>query len=109
MTIQTSSGEEANIIGERCIAELKHLLVFSCCSVPSGLSVPPWRVRLQEKLTRSLAEGLDLVLDGLSHHGVQVGVQVHRGLVGEIIENIRGSDSLGSSLLVAEYQVYPLV
>ena len=56
-----------------------------------------------------MAEGLDLVLNGLSHHGVQVGVQVHRGLVGEIIEDIGGSDSLGSSLFVAEYQVDPLV
>ena len=36
ITMHTSSGDELNIIGERCIAELKYLLLMAGCSAQSS-------------------------------------------------------------------------
>ena len=66
-------------------------------------------MRLQQQLTRSLAEGLDLVLDGLLHDGVHAGLRVHGPLVGQVVEHVGGPHRLRPPLLVAEDEITPLV
>ena len=50
LTMQTSSGEELNIIGERCIAELLRIAVKK---FEFSLSLSPWWVGFQEQLVQS--------------------------------------------------------
>ena len=47
ITMHTSSGDELNIIGDRCIAELKYCSVESFSYVRVDGVLPPRRVRLQ--------------------------------------------------------------
>ena len=81
MTMQTSSGDEANIIGERCIAELKQETLNNCYSATQD-KIPSRWMRFQQELTWRLAEALDLVLDGFPHDRVDVAVELHCRLVG---------------------------
>ena len=70
---------------------------------------PSWRMRLQQQLTWSLSKGLDLVLDGLPHHGVHVYIHVHSSLLGEVVEHVGGPHSLGSSLFISKDEINPLM
>ena len=45
----------------------------------------------------------------LLHDGISDGFQVDVSLVRQVVEDVSGSDGLGSSLLVAEHQIYPLM
>ena len=70
---------------------------------------PSGRVGLEEQLAGRLSERLYLVLDRFPHDRVHVGLQVDRALVREVVEHVDGAHRLRALLLVAEYQVDPLV
>ena len=70
--------------------------------------LPGW-VWFQEELTGGLPERLDLLLHCLPHHWVTLLVKIHRPLIRQIVEHVGRSHSFRTFLLVAKYQVDPLV
>ena len=67
------------------------------------------RMRLGQELRRRLTKVLDLGLHGLLGDGIVDALQANGALVGQIIEDVAVADGLGSALLVAEYEIDPLV
>lgn len=62
-----------------------------------------------QQLRRGLSKVPYLILDGLPHHFIVYRLQFYVALVGQVVENIGGSHSFRSPLLVTEDQVDPLV
>lgn len=62
-----------------------------------------------QQLTGCLTEIAYLIFDSFTHYGIGDALQVTATLVGEIVEDVGGAYGFGSTLLVAEYQVDPLV
>ncbi len=60
------------------------------------------------QVPRSISSAESILTD-LSELGVGEGVQVHRSLVRQVMENIESPNGLRSSLLVAEDEIDPLV
>ena len=67
------------------------------------------RMRLGEQLGGYLAEVAYLRLEGVACARVLDGVEVDGALVGQVIEDVGGAHGLRSALLVAEYEIDPLV